>query len=174
MTLPKDIQSRSFFDVENKSLSIVLSKHNTTERSIYRIAYELAWTVIFGSMGFKSVRMGSQRHQFARAFAAEFLMPEESVRFAVSQLGIGMNDWTLDMVVYLKSKFNVSAESFALRLESLNLISEHLRQKIRDELHAYYKSHPKSMEPEPRVKHFKIGMREKLLKMEVERKGVGR
>jgi transcriptional regulator with XRE-family HTH domain len=172
ISLPTGIQSRSFFDVENKSLSIVLSKENTNERSIYRIAYELAWAVIFGSMGFKSVRMSSLRNLFARSFAAEFLMPEESVRFAVSQLGIRMNDWTLEMVVYLKSKFNVSAESFALRLESLGLISEHLRQKTRDELHSYYKSHPKAMEPEPRVKTLKIGMRQKLLELEVERKGV--
>jgi Zn-dependent peptidase ImmA (M78 family) len=116
--------------------------------------------------------MSSLRNLFARSFAAEFLMPEESVRFAVSQLGIRMNDWTLEMVVYLKSKFNVSAESFALRLESLGLISEHLRQKTRDELHSYYKSHPKAMEPEPRVKTLKIGMRQKLLELEVERKGV--
>lgn len=164
MNLPGDIQSRSFFDSENHSLSIVLSKDNTPERSIYRIAYELAWMVISGSMGFKPVREGAQRHRFAREFAAEFLMPEESVRFAVSQLGVGPNDWTFDMIVWLKSKFNVSAESFALRLEALKLISERLRQNIREELRAYYKAHPKAMEPEPRMISLKIGIRERLLK----------
>ncbi len=168
--LPEGVQSRSFFDVENHSLSIVLSKDNTPERSIYRIAYELAWMAMSGSMGFKPVREGAQRHRFAREFAAEFLMPEESVRFAVSQLGIGPGDWTLDMIVWLKSKFNVSAESFALRLESLKLISERLRQNIREELRAYYKAHPKAMEPEPRIKSLKIGMRERLLKMKAEQK----
>lgn len=171
--LPEGVQSRSFFDIENHSLSIVLSKDNTPERSIYRIAYELAWMVISGSMGFKPVREGAQRHRFAREFAAEFLMPEESVRFTVSQLGIGPGDWTLDMIVWLKSKFNVSAESFALRLEALRLISERLRQNIREELRAYYKSHPKAMEPEPRIKALKIGLREKLLKMGVHMRGIG-
>lgn len=164
MKLPEGIQSRSFFDVENYSLSIVLSKDNTPERSIYRIAYELAWMTISGSMGFKPVREGAQRHRFAREFAAEFLMPEESVRFVVSQLGVGPNDWTFDMIVWLKSKFNVSAESFALRLEALKLISERLRQNIREELRAYYKTHPKAMEPEPRITALKIGIRERLLK----------
>lgn len=168
MELPEGVQSRSFFDIENHSLSIVLSKDNTPERSIYRIAYELAWMTMSGSMGFKPVREGAQRHRFAREFAAEFLMPEESVRFAVSQLGIGPSDWTLDMIVWLKSKFNVSAESFALRLEALKLISERLRQKIREELRAYYKAHPKAMEPEPRIKSLKIGIRVKLLKTAVE------
>lgn len=162
--LPEGVQSRSFFDIENHSLSIVLSKDNTPERSIYRIAYELAWMVISGSMGFKPVREGAQRHRFAREFAAEFLMPEESVRFAVSQLGIGPGDWTLDMIVWLKSRFNVSAESFALRLEALKLISERLRQKIREELRLYYKAHPKAMEPEPRIISLRVGVREKLLK----------
>jgi Zn-dependent peptidase ImmA (M78 family) len=171
MKLPEGVQSRSFFDVENHSFSIVLSKDNTPERSIYRIAYELAWMTMSGSMGFKPVRDGAQRHRFAREFAAEFLMPEESVRFAVFQLGIGPGDWTLDMIVWLKSKFNVSAESFALRLEALKLISERLRQKIREELRAYYKAHPKAMEPEPRIKSLKIGIRERLLEMEAERKG---
>lgn len=172
--LPEGVQSRSFFDIENHSLSIVLSKGNTPERSIYRIAYELAWMVISGSMGFKPVREGAQRHRFAREFAAEFLMPEESVRFAVSQLGMGPSDWTLDMIVWLKSKFNVSAESFALRLESLKLISERLRQNIREELRAYYKAHPKAMEPEPRITALKIGLRERLLKMKVAQKEMKR
>jgi Zn-dependent peptidase ImmA (M78 family)/transcriptional regulator with XRE-family HTH domain len=174
MKLPEGVQSRSFFDIENHSLSIVLSKDNTPERSIYRIAYELAWMTMSGSMGFKPVREGAQRHRFAREFAAEFLMPEESVRFAVSQLGIGPSDWTLDMIVWLKSKFKVSAESFALRLEALKLISERLRQKIREELRAYYKAHPKAMEPVPRIKSLKIGIREKLLKMNVAQKEMKR
>lgn len=54
--LLEGIQSRSFFDIENHSLSIGLSKDNTPERSIYRIAYELAWMAMSSSMGFKPVR----------------------------------------------------------------------------------------------------------------------
>jgi transcriptional regulator with XRE-family HTH domain/Zn-dependent peptidase ImmA (M78 family) len=170
LAMPAGVSSRAYFNVDNHSLSILLSQKNTPERSIYRIAYELAWMAISGSMGFKPVREGAARHRFARVFASEFLMPEESVRFAVSQLGIGPGDWTFDMVVWLKSKFNVSAEAFALRLEDLSLISVRLRQKIREELRQYYKAHPKAMEPEPCLPPLRIGLREGLLAMEVGRK----
>ena len=168
--LPDGVQSRSYFDGENHSLSIVLAKENTPERTVNRIAYELAWTVLSGATGFKPVREGALRHRFAREFASEFLMPEESVRFTVSQLGIRPNDWTLDMIAWLKSKFNVSAEAFALRLESLGLISELLRQKIRDEIREYYKVHPRAKEPAPRLAPLKIGMRLKLLEAAAEKK----
>jgi len=50
-----------------------------------------------------------------------------------------------------KVRFNVSAEAFALRLEKLGLITPSLRMRFRDELRAYYQSHPKSMEPEPHL-----------------------
>lgn len=161
--LPEEVQSRSYYDTVNHSLSIVLSKANTPERNVYRIAYELAWVILFGAAGFKPVAASETRHRFAREFASEFLMPEESVRFTVAQLGIKPSGWELETVIWLKSKFNVSAEAFALRLESLGLISERLRQKIRDELHAYYKAHPKAMEPKPALSPLKIGMRQRLL-----------
>jgi Zn-dependent peptidase ImmA (M78 family) len=109
---------------------------------------------------------------FAREFAAEFLMPEESVRFAVLQLGIRPNDWSLKMICTLKARFNVSAEAFALRLEALGLIEKYLRQRIRDELHEHYKTHPKAMEPAPRLKSLKIGSRASILNMEVEKRGL--
>lgn len=169
--LPKDIQSRSYFDSVNHSLSIVLSQENTVERNTYRIAYELAWMILSGSMGFVPVKEEASRHRFAREFASEFLMPEESVRFAAAQLGIRPEDWTFTMVCYLKAKFNVSAESFALRLEALGLINTPLRESIRDELHEYYKKHPEAMEPEPHLSSLNIGHRTKLLEMEVERRG---
>ena len=172
--LPDGEWSRSFFDGGNHSLSIVLSEENTVERNIYRIAYELGWMILSGAKGYKPVRESEKCHRFAREFAAEFLMPEESVRFAVSRLGVRPTDWTLEMVCYLKAKFNVSAEAFALRLEALKLISERLRQHIREELRAYYDAHPDAMEPEPRLVALNIGMRRKLLEMEVARREMKR
>ena len=166
--LPKEVQSRSYYDTYHHTLSIVLSKSDTAERHVYRIAYELAWAVMFGSAGFKTLHESPSRHRFARIFAAEFLMPEEAMVFLVSQLGIKSNDWTLQLISLLKSKFGVSAEAFALRLESLGLISEELRVKIRNEVRAYYKKNPKSMEPKPCLSSLKIGERRKILEMAVE------
>lgn len=170
LALDNDIQSRSYYDTINRSYTIVLNKKNTPERHVYRLAYELGWMVIFASLGFKPVRFTQLRYRFARAVASEFLMPEESVRFFVGQLGIRPNDWTLETLSHIKSKFGVSAEAFALRLESLGLIGEHLRQHLRDELHEYYKAHPKEMEPAPRLKPLNIGFKVALLEKEVARR----
>lgn len=170
INISSGIQSRSYFDAVNRSFSIVLNRSDTPERHVNRIAYELAWMVIFASTGFRPVRATSLRHRFARDFAAEFLMPEESVRFVVLQLGIRPNDWTLEMICALKSKFNVSAEAFALRLESLGLIAELLRQKIRDELREYYRAHPKAMEPKPSLSPLNFNLRTGLLESEVARR----
>ena len=41
-------------------------------------------------------------------------------------------------------------EFFALRLEELGLIVPDLRLNLRDRLRAYYKKHPKAMEPQPK------------------------
>ena len=76
-------------------------------------------------------------------------MPEESVRGAVARLGVGPRQWTMETLIYAKERFGVSAEAFALRLESLGLIMASLRHRLRDELHARYDSHPRSMEPHP-------------------------
>ena len=55
----------------------------------------------------------------------------------------------MPVLVYTKDRFGVSAESFALRLESLGLIAPSLRTKLRDELRARYTARPRSMEPHP-------------------------
>ena len=55
----------------------------------------------------------------------------------------------MQSIVYVKERFGVSAEAFALRLESLGLIAPSLRQKLRDALRAGYAAHPRSMEPHP-------------------------
>jgi Zn-dependent peptidase ImmA (M78 family) len=86
------------------------------------------------------------------------------------QLGIRPNDWTLEMICALKSKFNVSAEALALRLESLGLIAELLRQKIRDELRGYYRLHPQAMEPTPCLSSLNLNLRTSLLELEVARR----
>lgn len=167
--LPKGISSRSYYDTEHHTLSIVLAKADTPERQVYRIAYELGWAMMFGSAGFKTINESPLRHRFARVFASEFLMPEEVVVFTVSQLGIRPDDWTLGLISQLKLKFGVSAEAFALRLEALGLISEDLRVKLRDEVRAYYRKHPKAMEPKPSLLRLKIGERRKILEMAVGR-----
>ena len=146
---PDAFQSASFYNVERRRLSIVLNSANTLERNAYRLAYELGGAVRFASAGYKTVVDEGAEHRFLRSFSAGFLMPEEAVRGAVAGLGIGPRQWNMEALVYVKERFGVSAEAFALRLETLGLIMPSLRQALRDELHARYEAHPRSMEPHP-------------------------
>ena len=146
---PARFQSASFYNVERRRFSIALNSANTLERNAYRLAYELGGTVRFASTGYKTVADDGFEHRFLRSFSAAFLMPEEAVRGAVAGLGIRPRQWTMAALVYVKERFGVSAEAFALRLENLGLIQPSLRQTLRDELRAGYKAHPHSMEPHP-------------------------
>lgn len=146
---PSVFQSASFYNESRRSLLIALNESNTAERNAYRLAYELGGAVLFASRGFKSILDEGSSHRFLRAFTAAFLMPEEAVRAAVARFGVRPDGWTMPVLVYVKERFGVSAESFALRLESLGLIAPSLRHKLRDELRAGYAAHPRSMEPHP-------------------------
>ena len=146
---PAVFQSASFYNESRRSLLIALNESNTAERNAYRLAYELGGAVLFASRGYRQVADEGQSHRFLRSFAAAFLMPEEAVRGAVARFGVRPSGWTMPVLVYVKERFGVSAEAFALRLESLGLIAPSLRQKLRDELRAGYAAHPRSMEPHP-------------------------
>jgi len=146
---PGVFQSASFYNLARRTLSIALNASNTVERDVYRLAYELGGAVLFASHGFKTVVDEGAAHRFLRAFAAAFLMPEEAVRGAVARLGVAPGGWTMPVLVWTKERFGVSAEAFALRLESLGLIAPSLRLSLRDELRARYATHPCSMEPHP-------------------------
>ena len=146
---PGVFQSASFYNVARRTLSIALNASNTVERDAYRLAYELGGAVLFASHGFKTVADEGAAHRFLRAFAAAFLMPEEAVRGAVARLGVRPDGWTMSVLVWTKERFGVSAEAFALRLESLGLVAPSLRLSLRDGLRARYTTHPRSMEPHP-------------------------
>lgn len=146
---PASFQSASFFNMRRRTLSIVLNESNTAERNAYRLAYELGGAVRFASGGYETVADEGAAHIFLRAFAAAFLMPEEAVRGAVARLGMKPSGWTMPVLVYVKERFGVSAEAFALRLETLGLIETSLRQELRDALRARYAAHPHAMEPHP-------------------------
>ena len=146
---PAAFQSAAFFNRRRSTLSIALNKSNTAERNAYRLAYELGGAVRFASGGYETVADEGAVHVFLRAFAAAFLMPEEAVRGAVARLGVKPDGWTMPVLLYVKERFGVSAEAFALRLENLGLITPSLRHKLRDELRAGYAAHPRFMEPHP-------------------------
>ncbi len=146
---PYNFKSASFYNCRRRTLSIALSANDTPERNNFRIACELGAAVAFAWNGYAPIEDAGEVHRFIRRFAAAFLMPEESVRAEVSSLGMRPDDWTMGALVFVKERFGVSAESFALRLESLGLIMPSLRNKLRDSLRTRYADKPDDMEPHP-------------------------
>ena len=146
---PKQFQSGAFYNARHRSLIIVLNESNTQERNDYRLVYELGAATLFAMTGFKTIRDEGAAHRLLRRFTAAFLMPEETMRTDVAQSGITPEDWTMELLLMMKARFAVSAEAYALRLESLGLINPELRVKLRDDLRAHYQKNPKAMEPQP-------------------------
>lgn len=164
-----DIQSRSFFEQSSRVLVIAINKKLPAERQLYRIAYELGYACIFGSTGFSTISELPTTHKFVRRFASAFLMPEDSLRTITSQLAIGPSNWTFQLIIQLKVKFGVSAETFAFRLEKLGLLSPSLRKRFKEELRNYYEEHAFS-EPTPSLKPLVFDRYLSLLKLRTMRK----
>lgn len=143
----KSVGSVALWDATRRAPVIVLNSGVTEERRRYRLVYELGSVALFASIG---VRLDEtlEQHRFLTDFTAAFLMPGVAVRTCVAAVGVLPGDWKLAEVLPLKSYFGVSAEAFILRLEELGLIVPSLRLALRDQLRAYYKKHPKAMEPQ--------------------------
>ena len=159
-----NIKSRSFYDVERHIIAIAINKSLSPERQIYRIAYELGYICIFGSMGFSTVVERSFTHKFVRRFASAFLMPEEAINEITTQLALGPSNWTFEMLLRLKYRFGVSAEAFANRLEKIGAISSALRKRFKEELRVYYEENG-TREPPPAIKSLTTDSMLELLKL---------
>lgn len=164
-TIP-DIQSRAFFNVESHVLMLAVNKSLPPERQLYRIAYELGYACLFGSTGYNTVHETPAIHKFIRRFAAAFLMPEETLRAVATQLALGPTNWTLRLLLQLKYKFSVNAETFAHRLEKLGLLAPALRKRFKEELRNYYDEH-NGAEPGPTIKALSTDMHLTLLKLRI-------
>lgn len=148
--LPKDIESLSFFDRLNQNLFIFLQKDGMTpERQQFRLLVEIANAFLFMAGCQDPVEDTARNRRFAKRFAAAFLLPEESVRASVLQLNLPKNAWTYELLLRIKNRFGVSAESFAIRLDELGLLDTDLRKKLEKQIFEYYRKHPNDKEPQP-------------------------
>lgn len=159
-----EIQSRAFYNADTHVLMLAINRKLTPERQLYRIAYELGYACVFGSTGFAKVTETPALHRFVRRFAAAFLMPEDAIRGFTTHLALGPTNWTMGLLLQLKCKFGVSAETFAHRLEKIGVLAPALRKRFKEELRNYYDEHD-GAEPSPAISPIHVDTWLTLLKL---------
>ena len=136
--LPAGLDSWSLWDPEDGNAFVLLREAATPERKRFRAAFELGHLARFVSGGCRPLRDIGASRKASRAFAAALLLPEEAVREAAHGLAIGPEDWTWELVLALKARFGVSAETFLYRIEELDLLSPARSRAFRARLKEHY------------------------------------
>ena len=141
LAMPSHVESLSFYDANNRNVFIFISAQQNPERQIFSLVLELGKILLHVRMttfGLAYPETLVERWKPARLFAAAFLMPEETVRTTVTQTGILPDTWDFEMLLRLKHRFGVSAETFNYRLLELGLITPQLQKKFRTRIKAHY------------------------------------
>jgi len=146
------LNSISFYEPNfNNAFFFVDSKQNS-EKQIFSLAYELGKILVsnqiklqneFFPLENKTIK-GTIRPinatRAAKRFAATFLMPETAVRKTVSQLGIQKKGWSWELLLRIKHRFGVSAESFLYRLKELGLIANETADVLTAKITDFYEA----------------------------------
>ena len=136
--LPFGLDSWALWDPMDGNAFLFLRKGATEEKKRFRAAFELGHLARFVSGGMRPLRDIGDSRKTSRAFAAAFLLPEEAVREAANGLAIGPKNWTWELVLALKARFGVSAETFLYRIEELGMISHSRGRDFRTRLKERY------------------------------------
>jgi Zn-dependent peptidase ImmA (M78 family)/transcriptional regulator with XRE-family HTH domain len=113
--------SGAFLPHDRVGFSIVVNSQTTPGRRQFTLAHELAHALFHGDhiyVGYLGRRKLAER--FANEFAAEFLVPIQSLRSVVETLGLAKVE-DAEVVVYLQRLFRVSYAMMLVRLEVANL-----------------------------------------------------
>lgn len=145
--LPGRCDSLACFDRPNGNAFLFVRNSANAERQLFRLLFELgriywhAQGLYASESGGRGPRGPLDEKHMARKFAARFLMPSPAVRATVRQLGIGPDAWTYELVLRIKHRFGVSAESFCIRLEELGLITRVGSEAVKKRIQAHYRAH---------------------------------
>lgn len=137
-------ESLSFYDAPNGNLFILIRRGLYPERQLFSLAYELGRVLLYTRatfLGESPFRHEAKTHKTARVFAACLTMPENAVRTSVGQTGVRPHEWDFDLLLRLKHRFGVSAESFNYRLLELGLLTPELQAEFRAQIKAHYAEH---------------------------------
>ena len=133
MEMPEGCESFCGYDRVNRNAFFFMNSllKKQPEIQIYRLAFELGrvfWhtRTLCGCAAEEAPSAETDdpvldEVSFARRFAASFLMPAHAVQTTAWQMGLTPKAWTWDMLLRLKRRYGVTAQSFALRLQELKL-----------------------------------------------------
>lgn len=143
--LQRRLESWSYYDDEHGNAFFFIQSETNVEKQLFRLLYELGRVYLYTHYGMHRMEQeygmanrAKEIERSARKFAALFLMPAVGVRTTVGQLGIEKGQWTYPLLLRIKHRFGVSAESFVIRLEELDLIDRELAAEFKLEIHRHY------------------------------------
>jgi len=151
LPLPKDIDSFSYYDPPNQNAFFFLNTRKNPERQLFHLAYELGRVFILTytmQQGIELFASEDEKRPYgqkpftarhaANRFAANFLMPKKAVFDTVNQLGIQKKHWSYELLLRIKHRFGISAETFLYRLEELDLIDPALDEPLKEKIYDHY------------------------------------
>ncbi len=145
LNLPYGIASLSCGDPARLNAFIFLREDLPAERRLFLLIQELGWIYLANAdrHGLQIKTLSRERplsdDKFTRHFAACFLMPEDTVRAAFFRTGLHPEIFDLEILLTLKARFGVSAQSFCYRLAELGLLPDSQATLFRQELERRYR-----------------------------------
>lgn len=129
--------SFSYFDPVNENAFLLVDANMNGEKQLFRLIFETGLVYLRGASG-SANQLPETIAANARKFAAFFLMPETAVRQTVGQLGVKPEQWSYELLLRIKHRFGVSAETFLYRLNELALIEPELSEQLKKKIHEFY------------------------------------
>ena len=142
--------SISFYEPAFNNAFFFLNSRHNPEKQLFSLCLELGKILVSNQMKLQGKSLfpkNSQSRQdkrpinpqrAAKRFAATLLMPSESVCTSVNQLGITKDCWSYELLLRIKHRFGVSAETFLYRLKELELISSATSEDFKKIIKEYY------------------------------------
>jgi len=124
--------SGAFLPHDEVGFSVLVNSQTTPGRRQFTLAHELAHALFHGDhlyVGYLGRRQMAER--FANEFAAEFLVPIQSLRSSVETLGLGKVE-DPEVVIYLQRLFRVSYAMMLVRLQAASLTSGTAVARLRE------------------------------------------
>ena len=166
--LPEGFDAFALWEEGARNAWIAVRKAATDERQQFRAMCALADVLRFVAGGARApVADTPAGRAFAKAFAAAFLMPAAALRELCYRLALGPEKWNWELLLREKKRYGVSAETFARRLEALELLRPSLRQDFVRRARAWAAEYGGEPNPSHRkeIRHSRFGDLQALLQL---------